>query len=272
MAIWGPLFTGLAGSLITARASKSASAKQVEFQERMSGTAHQREVEDLRAAGLNPILSGTGGSGASTPVGAQPKKFPEAGESIGHGLTSLALKQLKLLQGAQIEDLNAAKGLKVEQTGLIPDQRDVLKSQASQYASAAAMNMSHKNLFDQNARQAAAMTQGQQLSNLEHGYRVGQGLHTYTTGADISSARARQARSLYERQVMQTGFGPKDRKLGFALELMKQFPKGNLGGLVKTLGVLGLGGTGLVVSDQARKLFGQGPKLKGPSVTGKIRR
>ena len=84
--------------------------EQMEWQERMSNTAHQREVADLNAAGLNPILSARGGASTGSPVG-----IPQLENAMGTGIASAQQAKLIAAQVAQAEsaaELNQASAMK----------------------------------------------------------------------------------------------------------------------------------------------------------------
>ncbi len=58
------------GQKETNAANAEIAAQQMQFQERMSNTSYQRQVEDLKKAGINPMYGYMRASGASTPPGA----------------------------------------------------------------------------------------------------------------------------------------------------------------------------------------------------------
>lgn len=77
----GNIFGGMMsqqGQASANQANINLAREQMQFQERMSNTAYQRAMADMRAAGLNPILAYQKG-GASTPGGSLPNMANEMG-------------------------------------------------------------------------------------------------------------------------------------------------------------------------------------------------
>lgn len=109
MGEFADFFSSAGGSFLSSAQqnyyNKKESSKARKFQALMSNTAHEREVKDLRKAGLNPVLSANYG-GASTGSGSM--------ATVGQGPNSaLVAKQLdamdaNILKERSSADLNSA--------------------------------------------------------------------------------------------------------------------------------------------------------------------
>lgn len=102
--VWDSIISAgssLLGGILQNNASNKQATRQMAFQERMARNAHQYEVEDLRAAGLNPILSAKYG-GAHVPPGAS----APVSDVIGPAVNSALASKRTSAEVANMEEMN----------------------------------------------------------------------------------------------------------------------------------------------------------------------
>jgi len=146
LATLGAGYLAYKGAQDTNVASAQMADRQMQFQEDMSNTAYQRQVADLKAAGINPMLVSRLG-GASTPAGAMAPVINPGGAAAqalsgaGSGFSSAAqaekvgvetdilsetgLQQAKL----NLEETATRIGLSAQQTVKLVEETELIGAQ-----------------------------------------------------------------------------------------------------------------------------------------------
>lgn len=96
-------FIPIVGDVIEGVSSANQARRQRRFQADQAANAHQTEVKDLRKAGLNPILSATGGNGAQAMQGVM-GQTPNVSETLSSAIQN---KKQRELIDAQIDSATA---------------------------------------------------------------------------------------------------------------------------------------------------------------------
>jgi len=104
----------LVGGIIRNKQQREEAQKQRDFQERMSGSAYQRAVKDMKLAGINPMLAYMQG-GASSPGGAQASIEDVASPAVSSAMHSRRLVQeIKNMKAVEERDRSSANTVRIQ--------------------------------------------------------------------------------------------------------------------------------------------------------------
>lgn len=183
--------SSVSGDLLKYKFDKEARQDANDFEERMSSSAYQRAMIDMRKAGLNPMLAYEKG-GASTPSASSFSGTPDFGSNAVRGASAGA--QAAQAAKAQQEQLAA-------QTDLIRAQADKTKADTANVAGQTALQMYTASASEQATRKSAQETDfASKLFELQKELLKYQGLSTkYSAEQQARDAIPAKKRAEFEK-------------------------------------------------------------------------